>query len=87
MPEAYLKPTDFPAVRSDRFFVVKHNPKSRTNPVTVELRESMAEGKRLESFSRLLGVEYTIADKKRIVAAAELIDARVGRIDEVVGVY
>lgn len=87
MSDPYLRREDFPDVGEDRFFIIKHNPKSRTNPVTVELREAIVPGKRIEGFSKLLGLEYTIADKKSIVEAAALVDARVGRIDDVVGIY
>jgi hypothetical protein len=83
----YLQRSDFPNVGEERFFVVKHNPKSVAKPVTIELRQSIAEGKRIESFSKLLGIEYAIADKAEILEAAKRVEARVGRIDDVVGLY
>lgn len=87
---AYLSRGDFPAQPETRFFEVKHNPKSVTKPVVIELREYQSERAaqvKSHSLSRLLGLEYAIADKGDIVEAAKRLDSRVGRIDDVVGVY
>lgn len=86
----YLRREDFPDVGDQRFFEVKHNPKSVTKPVVIELREYQSERaaeNKATSLSRLLGLEYAIADKEDITEAAKRLDARVGRIDDVVGVY
>jgi hypothetical protein len=82
----YLTRAHFPEVGKRRYFEVKHNPKSVTKPVVIELREYLTE-KQVTSLSRLIGLEYTIADRDEIVEAAKRLDARVGRIDDVVGVY
>lgn len=89
VPTPYLTAADFPPAGAGRHWVVKHNPKSRTAPVTVELRESTIDHDRgyKEGFTRLLALDYTIADKAAIASAAEAILVRVGRIDDVVGVY
>lgn len=87
---AYLSREDFPAQPEIRFFEVKHNPKSVKTPVTIELREYAGERaaqNKATTLSRLLGIEYATADKDDIVEAAKRLDARVGRIDDVVGVY
>lgn len=84
--QPYLTREDFPHVGDKRYFEVKHNPKSVTKPVTIELREYSTE-KHVASLSRLLGLEYAIAEKADIIEAAKRLDARVGRIDDVVGVY
>ena len=87
---AYLSREDFPAQPDTRFFEVKHNPKSVKTPVTIELREYAGEraaANKATSLSRLLGLEYATADKDDIVEAAKRLDSRVGRIDDVVGVY
>lgn len=76
-----------PDVGERRFWEVTHNPKSISKPVTVTLRESIVGGKRVTGMSRILGHDTTVADPEQIIATAKLIDARVGRIDEVVGIY
>jgi hypothetical protein len=76
-----------PPVGERRFWEVTHNPKSISKPVTVTLRETIVSGKRLVGMSRILGHDTTVADPEQIIATAKLIEARVGRIDEVVGVY
>lgn len=82
----YLTRADFPEVGEHRYFEIRHNPKSVTKPVVIELREYATE-KHVTSLSRLLGLEYAIAEKDDIVEAAKRLDARVSRIDDVVGVY
>ena len=82
----YLTRGDFPDVGERRYFEVKHNPKSVKTPVTIELREYATE-KQVPSLSRLLGIEYAIAEREDILEAAARLDARVSRIDDVVGVY
>lgn len=83
----YLTRADFPDVGENRFFVVEHNPKSVSQPVRVELREAIADGRRIKTLSRLLGIEYAIAAKESILEAAARLEARVGRIDDCVGTY
>lgn len=87
---AYLTREHFPTQPETRFFEVKHNPKSVRTPVTIELREyasDRAAENKATSLSRLLGIEYATADRDDIVEAAKRLDSRVGRIDDVVGVY
>lgn len=82
----YLQRSDFPEVPESRYFDIRHNPKSVKTPVVIELREYVTE-RRSPGFSRLLGIEYTIADKKQLIEAAERLLVRVSRIDDVVGIY
>lgn len=82
-----MERADFPDVGKRRFFVVEHNPKSSKTPVRVELREALVEGRNLKSMSKLLGFENTVADHERIIETAKTIEARVGKIDQVVGIY
>lgn len=87
MPSPLLSRDDFPDVGDSRFFVISHNPTSSTHPVKIELRESIVEGRHLPKMSRLLGHSKTVADKDQIIEAATLLEARVGKIDDVVGVF
>lgn len=70
-----------------RFFVVKHEAKNRTKPVRIELRESTVEGRSVISLSTLLSFDNTVSDADEIYRVAEIIEARVGGIDKVVGTY
>lgn len=81
-----LVKADLPEVGDRRFWVVKHRA-HRTEPVVVELRQSFVESRSVVSLSTLLGFEYTVADAEAIKEAAKLVEARVGNIDNVVGVY
>jgi len=81
---------DFPEVGANRFWAVKHNPKSVSTPVTIELREfqsEQAKTKGMHSLSSLVGLIYCTADRADLLAAAFKLEARVGNIDNVVGVY
>ena len=82
----YLQRSDFPEVGDRRYFDIKHNPKSVSKPVVIELREYSTDRKS-PSFSRLLGIEYSIADKTQLIEAADRLLVRVCRIDDVVGIY
>jgi hypothetical protein len=76
----------FPDPGFDRFFVVKHRP-HRTLPVVVELRETLTAGRRVVGMSTLLGFDYTHADPATIYKIAAEVEARVGKVDQCVGVY
>lgn len=78
-------PNDLPQAGEGRWWNVSHNPKSRTNPITIQLMESMTPGR--QSLSRVIGFEYTTASWKALSAAADLVLARVGDYDKVVGAY
>jgi hypothetical protein len=75
-----------PLENKRRFFYVKHRA-HRTEPVTVELRESQSRGYAVLGMSTLLGFDHTIADAESIYETAKKIDARVSQIDEVIGLY
>jgi hypothetical protein len=81
-----VSPSDFPTTSPGRFWVISHNAKSETKPVRVELRQRLA-GSQVDSLSTLVGFASTIADPDEIVKAANLVNIRAGRIDELVGTY
>lgn len=68
-----------------RFWRITHNPKSRVNPIRLDFMECQVPGK--AGLSRSIGFELTIASPKALATAAELIEARVGDYDKVVGDY
>lgn len=74
-----------PVAGHGRWWRVTHNPKSRVNPITIELKESMTPGRK--GLSRTIGFEYTTASWKALSEAADLVLARVGDYDKVVGDY
>lgn len=76
---------DLPKAGPGRFWEITHNPKSRTNPITIRLMEQHTPGRR--GLSRAIGFEYTTASWKALSEAADLVLARVGDYDKVVGDY
>lgn len=76
----------FPDVPENRYWRVTHNPKSQAKPVRLELREYTTERK-VESFSRLIGFIDTIASRGQLLSDADTLLARVGDVDDLVGVY
>ena len=73
----------------DRVWVVSHQPKNQTKPVRLELREFTVERTATTpaSLTRIVGSINTIADRKALAEDAALLLARVGRVDEFVGVH
>jgi len=84
--QGHLDPSKFPDAGPDRFFIVKHRP-HRKEPIVIELRESLTAGRRVVGMSTLLGFEYTHADPDTIYEVAAVVEARIGKVDQVVGVY
>lgn len=78
-------PKDLPDAGEGRFWRITHNPKSRTNPITIQLMEQMTPGR--AALSRVIGFDYTTASWKALSEAAEAVLARVGDYDKVVGDY
>lgn len=74
-----------PEAGADRWWKITHNPKSRTNPITIQLMEHYTPGR--TALSRPIGYEYTTASWKALADAAELILARAGDYAKVVGEY
>ena len=70
-----------------RFFVVTHDPKVKSKPVRVELRQTQIAGRCIVSMSRLLAHDNCVADEATIIQTAEEIEARVGKIDQLEGIY
>ena len=88
-----LTKADLPDVGDRRFWVVEHNPKSKTRPVTVSLREdtttrSPARTTGRVGFSRLIGTDDAkAATIDEIAATAKALLERVGQIDDMVGEF
>jgi hypothetical protein len=76
---------DLPKAGSGRWWEISHNPKSRTNPITIRLMEQQVPGRK--ALSRAIGFEYTTASWKALAEAAELVLARTGDYAKVVGDY
>ena len=68
-----------------RKWVCIHNPKSRTNPLTLQLVERFARGRR--GASTVIGFEYATADRKDLENKANDVLDRVGDYDKFVGEY
>lgn len=73
----------------ERVWAITHQPKNQTKPVRLELREYIVERTATTptSLTRVLGFVNTIADRKVLAEDAALLLARVGRVDEFVGVH
>lgn len=76
---------DLPQAGEGRWWKVTHNAKSRTNPITIQLMECYTPGR--EALSKVIGFEYTTASWKALADAADLVLARVGDYDKVIGNY
>lgn len=74
---------------AERVWAITHQPKNQTKPVRLELREYIVERTATTptSLTRVLGFVNTIADRKVLAEDAALLLARVGRVDEFVGVH
>jgi hypothetical protein len=78
---------NLPDVGPRRYWEIKHQPQKKTAPLRIELREhTKSDGtKHVESWTRLLGFEDTIAMPAEISAAANKVFERALRVDEFVG--
>ena len=76
---------NLPSAGEDRWWQVKHNPKSRTKPIVLNLMESVTPGHK--AMSRIIGFEFGIASVKDLTEKAELVLARVSDYDKIVGSY
>ncbi len=79
-----------PAGGPGRFWNLVHDPKVKTKPMRVELRESTIELKGrapVLSMSRLLVADNSIADILQAKALCEELLIRVGQLDELVGTW
>lgn len=74
---------------AERVWAITHQPKNQTKPVRLELREYIVERTATTptSLTRVLGFVNTIADRKVLSEDAALLLARVGRVDEFVGIH
>lgn len=73
----------------DRVWAISHQPKNQSKPVRLELREFVVERTKTTpvSMTRIVGSINTIADRKALADDAALLLARVGRVDEFVGIH
>jgi hypothetical protein len=80
---------NLPAVGERRYWEIKHQPNKKATPLRIELREHMkADGQQhVESWTRLIGFEDTIALPGDIEAAARKVLERAARVDEFVGMH
>lgn len=78
---------NLPDVGERRYWEIKHQPQKKNTPLRLELREhEKADGqKHVESWTRLLGFEDTIAMASEIEAAANKVYERALRVDEFIG--
>lgn len=74
-----------PEACEGRWWEIRHNPKSRTQPITIRLMEQWTPGRK--ALSRAIGFEYSTASWKDLAEKAELVLARVGDYAKVVGDY
>ncbi len=74
---------------AERVWAITHQPKNQAKPVRLELREYIVERTSTTpaSMTKLLGFVNTIADRKVLAEDAALLLARVGRVDEFVGIH
>lgn len=72
-----------------RYWEIKHQPQKKATPLRIELREhTHKDGTRhVESWTRLVGFEDTIALPSKIKEAAEKVLEVAGRVDEFVGMH
>lgn len=74
-----------PQAGKDRWWRITHNAKSRVNPITITLMESVVPGRK--ALSRPIGFDHTIASWKALAETADLVLARVGDYAKVIGDY
>ncbi len=74
---------------AERVWAISHQSKNQSKPVRLELREFTVERTKTTpvSMTRIVGSINTIADRKTLAEDAALLLARVGRVDEFVGVH
>jgi|TARA_R100000482_G_scaffold124710_2_gene78573 hypothetical protein len=73
-----------------RLWSITHQPRKQTKPVRLELRQRTIDANHKHaplSFTRLLGSIDTIADETSLVEAAKDLLTRVGKVDDLIGVY
>lgn len=81
---------NLPNAGPGRFWVIKHDPKVKRNPMRVELRETSIElqgRKPVPGLSKLLVADNTIADPLKARELCEDLLIRVGKLDELCGVW
>lgn len=74
---------------AERVWAITHQPKNQSKPVRLELREFVVDRTETtpQSMTRIIGSINTIADRKTLTEDAALLLARVGRVDEFVGIH
>ena len=75
---------DLPDPGENRFWRITFNPKSRTNPMVIQLFESFRPG---SPVGQVIGFEYAMANKKDLREKAELVLVRAADYKLMVGDY
>jgi hypothetical protein len=80
---------NLPKVGARRYWEIKHQAQKKATPLRIELREhKQPDGtQHIESWTRLIGYEDTIALPLDIQEAAAKIVERAARVDEFVGFH
>ena len=79
---------NLPSPGEGRFWNIVHQPRKKTAPLRIELREKVnKQAQPVVSLSKLISFEDTIASSEALAEAALKIIARAGQVDEYVGVY
>ena len=73
----------------NRFWVIEHQPRKKTAPLRIELRERSIKDhdKNLKSLSRLIGYGETVADSDKVYTEATAVLLRAGHSDRFVGTW
>lgn len=72
-----------------RYWEIKHQPNKKSTPLRLELRERTNQNSRrvLNSFSRLIAFDDTVAAEAAVIETAERILERAGKVDEFIGIH
>lgn len=78
-----------PNAGTDRFWVIEHQPRKKTAPLRIELRERTIKDsdRNIKSLSRLIGFGETVADSDSVYEEATKILTRAGNSDRFVGTW
>lgn len=85
--DTFITIPGMPPAGPKRYWVGHHQPNKKATPLRVELRERTNQNSQriVAGFSRLITFEDVIAQPDAIIAAAERMIERAGKVDEFVG--
>ena len=79
---------NLPSPGEGRFWNIVHQPRKKTAPLRIELREKVnKQAQPVVSLSKLISFEDTIAANDALEEAAKKVLARAGQVDIYLGVY